>query len=665
MQQRVSDARSAEEASATSERAGTVPADPFANCGQPERLRDALRLVFDAPTAARLARRAGGAVDADGLSRVVRAARRAIWRGRLPGPARGEDDSGDSDETGNLLLRRHDVGLAPRHLALALHLGIDLDGDRLARLGLIRPGAIGRDLLAARRDVDPAIPAPCAEFADSLGRYRDRALDVQARAHLITHVAECGRCGVTLTALRTVDEKVLGALIAPTPQKGRHHSPRAVTEKRREPVRRAATLFVLACVVVAAVLLARSVFSSAPRSMGNSAEGWLILQAPDRQLSAVDVASGRRVALPEPSADAEPAHVELSPNGRLVARWLVSPEQPSSASIQIAELDGRLLGTHRWDSEDEVYSLSGWLDDANALVVASPAPVPGETQLNYLARARDRSRLLAIDALTGDERLLYTGDVEGAFPSPDGSLLALRQRYDPAWPGFTLELRPVRAGQVGDPIAVEAHDAAGSVVWSPDSRRLYASRLLQPEMRQDASPIFQSGLLPRDRQRMDVIAIDRTGNSRSLSQIPADESISLLGVSPDDHWLIFSTMLRQSNAQARWRVLRAPLDANAVTSPIDLFADPDERTVQPPVWSPDARLMLLSVSAAGHGLDATMTGDSGGSDLVTFDRSWQQSALETPAADPEAQILAWIRPDALPDRVRSAAVLPISPQSTP
>src|SRR5690606_7124912 len=98
-----------------------------------------------------------------------------------------------------------------------------------------------------------------------------------------------------------------------------------------------------------------------------------------------------------------------------------------------------------------------------------PEHIRGESEQQYVQRLETESQLVAFDALTGDERVLMIGNVAAAYPSPDGTMLAILHPIDRDWPGGTLEIRPIDGHVVGAPVAQIDHRLLADGFWLPDS----------------------------------------------------------------------------------------------------------------------------------------------------------------------------------------------------
>jgi hypothetical protein len=168
-------------------------------------LRAALRLVLapgDADEAARRLPEDGDLEDLGAVARdAVGRARMERWLARLPWAAREADE--------RLLGPASGVG-AEAAVALALGVGLRLDGRDLADVLDVRVERVGEWLVEGRRALDRGMPDPCRKTAWLVGRYEDRSLDPDERVELLTHLNRCQTCQDIVERSRVVDAAISG-----------------------------------------------------------------------------------------------------------------------------------------------------------------------------------------------------------------------------------------------------------------------------------------------------------------------------------------------------------------------------------------------------------------------------------------------------------------------
>ncbi|MBX6343300.1 MAG: hypothetical protein IRY97_12635, partial [Thermomicrobiaceae bacterium] len=275
--------------------------------------------------------------------------------------------------------------------------------------------------------------------------------------------------------------------------------------------------------------------------------GWIVTREPSG-LYAIDLASGRRQPIVErdPSnPDLAQAYLQsaLSPSATLVAVWGQNPGGP--VLLRVARLDGTRLLERAWPAgSDTIRWVTGWLGDDTVLVVETPQMRPNESQEAYAARARQETRLIALDVRDGRERVLLAGASGVPVPSPDGRLMALARDDGAPYPGATLEIRPLAQDGLGPPIATAARRSIGDVVWAPDGSRVYFVQISDDPLRPlPADWQFGPGSYPVD--RADLAALDLQGRLTPLTRVAPGQSVSLLGVSPDGRQVVYRLSSQQ------------------------------------------------------------------------------------------------------------------------
>ncbi len=172
----------------------------------PRKLRASLRLCFPAEQADALAARliADEVDPTRALAPVLRLARLRFGTDRW------------------LALIRPNRSAPPLHprpgltsgaaLALALHLGLDLDVRHWRASSTNSVGEIAVELCRARQEVDPEHLSPCPDFASQIGRYRDPVMDRPSRLELLQHLEGCARCHLALERAREIDALLISTV---------------------------------------------------------------------------------------------------------------------------------------------------------------------------------------------------------------------------------------------------------------------------------------------------------------------------------------------------------------------------------------------------------------------------------------------------------------------
>lgn len=618
-----------------------------------ERLRAALRLIFDDAQADSLAGLAGDAGDTTALRPLLGP---AMTRYTLNGWYRWLRRGTPSE--GAVRPLRPARGAPGRGaLALALYTGLGRDGETLADLFGVTPERFGLELDRARRAFEPSLAQPCDEWASPAARFDDPALDVSDRVALMKHAARCDACRSAVeggraldAALRARADDISESLPA---MPGR---PRGARCWLGSP---AVVLVVLVVVVLTLLVVGGAVrgwIAGATRSpvplvvpgaSGGGPNGWLLIGGYDNGVSALDLATGTQRTLVQPDRSMRYSLPFLSPDHQQLAVWTPS-SAPGGGTIQVFRVDGTLL--HTWDSGAQNASLyvTGWLDDRTLLAVQSPSlNTQGMTQAEGITRLQQETKLIAIDVGTGAERVLFQGDVSSAIPSPDGKLVAIVSIYDPTWLGRTLQLRPLGPDGLGAPIATIEHRlylSGGGEIWAPDSSRLYFARIADADVSGNAGGSADN-VGNRVPNEVDLVAMDRLGRLATLATGTGVGGFDVLGVSPDGGQVIYRTSSRGSPGTMQWTTWsinsdgsrRVQLASSGVTGSV--------------TWLPADRTMILTVSRTYF---LPLDPNDRGLGNVT----WTVVQTVTPNGDAQpifstpgtlgGSILAWLPPDALP-----------------
>jgi Tol biopolymer transport system component len=606
-------------------------------------LRAALRLIFAAEQADRLAASASPAVVPDDLRRVARAASTRYTAARLAAYLR----RGQAAEPLPPLAPARAMPSAGA-VMLALHLSLELDCEALADLLDTSDQRVGADLHRARQALDPQLAGACRQIAPLIGRYRDRALGEDERMELVTHARGCDACRVALARADRVDTELLAALRNLELDLGPLRPARRSTRLLRALSVAGAALLVVILLVVGLSVAGRLLVGSrepvpaviAPRE---SQAGWALLNAADGGVEALNLATSEVRAIGSRSNSME-TFVDVSPSGRLIASWERDPGSLTGSRMSVRQLDGTLLREKTW--EDDSYRFPvGWIGEEAVLLAEQPHFMDG----------RQESRLIAVDLAGGAERVLYTGTLAAyqVAVSPDGSLVAL---YVPPTGqsdgGVSLEVRPLGPDGLGEPIARYEGNVLGLAVWARDSSRLYMA--LRPEVElPDGDGAKTSGSAG---PRSDLVAVDRDGRSMVLVPASGDEIVYPLDVSPDGQTLIFARATIDESAEfgVTYELWRANLDGG---SPERIPLGEGLLYASGVAWAADGQTMLVAVMSAFY-----MPSDDSPRDGV-----WPDAGALVIVAPGEAPrvlvsrtavvpgLIAWLPEDALPSAAASTA----------
>ncbi|HEU5422442.1 MAG TPA: hypothetical protein VFU72_02785 [Nitrolancea sp.] len=603
-------------------------------------LRTVLRLCFAPQQADALAARARESESdpAKCLAPTVRLARLNALGGRWPGRS-GSQYDGDPPP-----LRPRSGLPASAALALALHLGLALDGEVLARLLGRTPAEIGQALRQARQAVEAEGAAPCPEFAAALGRQRDPSLPRSQQLALMRHLSGCERCRTALERDRALDERLLARL-----WELECEAPEAPAARARlaplllGPALRlgAILLLVLAVAVMAAGagrrLLARGgepVPLLAPEPANRSLTGWL-LEKSSGGVQATNIVTGeRRALIPEQGSSSVSAI--LSPDQRrLAVLTFAGSERDVVGDLRVYQLNGSLVREWRDIGQGGQSYLEGWLNDDLLLVGRLTT---GNTV-----------QLLALSLSSGAQSVLLGQGVRGpAALSPDGHYLALTMvsREGP----IDLELRPVVSGQLGAPLVTHRLPSSflnSGPLWTTDSRTV----LYTLAATENAGPSMES------------LALDGTW-TRRLTR-PGTGEIRLLGLASDGRGALYAERASQpggasSPSSVVWEIL---LDGG---QPVHFLAS--DSSFSQAVRAPGGTALALQVTAYSYppqlrsdgSLTTLLVGSL--SNSVIF-----MSNTVTLALGPDGkligtlldefapgELLAWLPQDALPERATPA-----------
>jgi len=612
-------------------------------------LRAALRLLLDDAAADRVAASAARSGDDRALGRLLPRLRwetARAWLRRAPAGA----------DTTRPLAPRRDLP-ARAALALALHLGLDLPVDRLAGIVQIPAEEVGRDLLRARRAVEPTIPRPCVEFAALVGRERDAALPLIERATLLAHAGGCAACRAALEGSERVDDTLLAAIeqaraaLLPLPPARRTLGPAGM----------------VAAGVILVVLLGTALVAGAGRlglasgpdgtpvplvtsPAGPALEGWLLLRTL-RGVEALDLETRQRVPVSVGDPNVLSSWI-VSHSGRYVAHWT-----PTTNALEVSDVGRRQVRIWHWPRSQQRSSPVGWLGETAILGVEYAGGGSGDDQEN---------RLIALDIATGDQRVLYQGPVTAASASPDGTRVLLVLPHEPSWPGRTVELRPIGPDGLGEPIARIDDRFAGAAIWAPDSSRVYISLISDDAVTPPGGEWTQRE--PRYVERVDLAALDRDGTVRYLTRVGANRQAEPVNVSPDGQrvlYRLFDVVAGGPRTPVSLWVTGPEGGAGRQVAEVDLSGSAA-------VWSPDGRRLLLAGERRFY-----LPGDPSAPDaepyqiptLAALEPDGTEWVVAASLTGFGGQPVRWLPPDAIPSQPAPpptpAAVVPLSPEPVP
>jgi Tol biopolymer transport system component len=620
------------------------------------RLRATLRLCFDARRADELAAHlAGGEIDpARALSSVVRLARLSYTTGRWFAPFNGRLKPGQD----SLPLRPHPALPAISALALALHLGLELDVDTLARLFHLSPTNVALALQRARQHVDGEHLSPCPEFAARVGRYRDPSDDRIARLELLQHLDVCERCKLALEHARLSDDSLLGFV-------GRAEHGLAPLPSNRPADRSLwlAPVLFWGSMTLIAVLLVGVAFAGSRRLLAGRGDpvpllaadrppapfsGWLLESSDAGAVDAVNLATGaRRQLIPgEPNSSNS---VTLSPDHQLIAFATSDPYNGGPSALRIYHLNGAPVHTLPLAAETDSSSPLGWLDARHFMVEEDPHPRAGETAEEFQARLPTEERVISIDVETGDSQVLITGAVNAVSPSPDGKYVAI-DRMTVNGPSM-LELRPLTTAGIGRPVA-SFTEPVSPAVWTPDSRGVafFAATVGSIDLLDLNGRVTSLATLPTQDQFRPNAGLPTTVTERV--------DYAVLGIAPDGRRIIYAerTDVPVAHPLVYWEL---PLSGG---SPRQLGESDEFATTQPlpspPIWSPSGAYLALTLTQPFYlpyqEQGSTLSG-VGSSSTITFDNQGKLLGAVSEGFSARSPI-AWLPEEALPYRPANEAL---------
>lgn len=597
-----------------------------------ERMRTALRLAFDGPTADDFAARIAGDNDLAGIGRVLSAVRTRLTIDRLLGHLPGRRSLLPVTPLGAASAVRPEDAV---HLIAKV--GLDLDVLAISQLLNSAPEQVAGSLFSGRRALDRPIGIACERFAEAIGEYSDPSADPDDRVALITHARVCDNCRQAIDRSQNVDAWLqtemdrLGVTAETAPL-----TPRKQSLLRREivlPVLLVATVVLLAVGALAAFdwLTNRpSVRVSALTAQTDDLSGWLIMAGPNGRVDAQDMSTGSRQVLVAAPDDASQWPL-LSPGADRIAIVRQEPSSPSEPifSVNVFDLHGNLIGSPTWSSDAGYRWPVGWLGETALLMIEGPIMASGETNDAYNARRRTETRLVAVDVHTGAVRELMHGDVGYAYASPDGTRVAIVSIDGAGSQIGSLSLYSVSEDGLG--VQIQSVDAmVGGLIWSATSDAVYATVVLGGA---DASTLDDAS----------VLAINRSGETATMfAGRSPNAGIRMASISPDGRTLVVAAGNPDSGDVAYWRV--------DVQTQLETALPGEEYDGWPStgVWSPDGSTLMMPIrrlfSLAPDQQSTTLPGGDGGAALVSFDQDWQRD-IAGGWLDSSGRLLAWVPAD--------------------
>ncbi len=464
-------------------------------------------------------------------------------------------------------------------LVLALHLGLDLNVETLARLFRSSVSETSVALQRARQEVDPSHISPCQEFVVQIGRYRDPSHDRLERLDLLHHLESCERCKLALDHSRKTDDQLL--TVINQAEEALPRTPESTSSLRS--VWLGPALFWTSLTLVGFALVMFTLIG-VPRLLAYGRTpvplraarvtppffaGWVLETSHTGDVEAVNVANGdRRLLLQgDPTLSAT---IMISPDERRLARMTLN-DGGIGRKLQVYSIEG--VQQHEWTDLDQTgqYRLEGWLNADQLLVRRLPTPLPGEGRGAYGLRAEHEATLLAFDPRTGEQQVVLQEWVDSAYPSPDGKYVAIGRLASDS--SVTLEIRPTRDSELGEPV-VTLPDASFPQsgppnLWTPDSQQVVVSRRLG------------SGT-PAAQPNFELLNLD--GQITPVHTPPDGAFDRLLGISPDGSHILYAETTGHVGTNP-WAVFQVGIDGK----PPQKLLDGGDPTMIVPVqryWMP-------------------------------------------------------------------------------
>jgi len=580
--------------SASDDRSNDAPAIDL------NRLRAALRLILDGEMADRIVTNTVSVPPERAIKRVSSSVnwewhlskiRRRLRRGSQP----------DVEPP----LGPHTGVPARGAITLALHLGLGLPIESIARATSIGAGQLGNDLYQTRLKLEPRLNPACGQFVSAIGRYRDGSLDIAARATLIQHAQHCPACRNALDRFQALDSRLLDQIEqerATLPPLSEQSAPNRV-ERLRKPLALVAA-FVLAIAVLGAggyaFATGRGHDAERPTS-GPTLSGWILTSDVGGNVVALNLASGQQRPLDARTQPGQPGYfpssTALSPNSKLIANQVASTGQTQYQELIIETTSAKQI--NRIQLTNSFMRFAGWLGNSTVLEISYPPQESGESADDYFTRAQTHALLTGVDITTGDEQVLFTGAVTEVFPSPDGTLIAIISTSVQSNSGLRrMELRRVDDGRVSETVTTVTDRVASvpmvsftgltssGLIWAPDSSRIFMATTNAPVAEAPTPDIFASPT-PAPLAPTQIVSIARDGTIHPIPE-PTDATTNVpITVSPDGNQLIVQSMMLSATAY-HYRLSKLTLSTD-VYHPLTGWS---LNALSSPVWSPDGSTLL-------------------------------------------------------------------------
>jgi hypothetical protein len=523
-------------------------------------------------------------------------------------------------------------------VALALHLGADLDQDELSDVLSLAPGKVAGILFQARMDL-LRLNNPCDQPPTTLlGFYKAETFDLAERMQLHEHLRSCPPCRHLIGRFESLDIDLAKK------SADRALGPDTSNSAGTLPSGKADWFAPLAAVTVTVALFLGlgGLLIGVDRVLGGSSSpvplvpeqeetdlhGWLVSSTVDG-IAALNLGTGEHRTLLQPQLDSsQPPVIMMSPTGDKVALWRFHEDHRITTSVDIISIDGRTLQTWRWDRTSSPGQISSWLSDDELLFIRVPGQGPDESTEDFVDRMSRENELLALNVFGGQQRTLYTGSVAAVIPSPDREymvILGTYNRFSATLPGRTLEIRPIVDGVLGDAIVTdsERHPLQNTrPIWADDSSAVFYGRLTD-----DSTGTAND--TQRDEQ-IDLAMATVDGHTQIIRENPERGRIRLLGVSPDREALLYLKS-NDSPGDVSWNLHRVWIEpgvdemlASSIAYPFFFSASA--------TWLPDGKTAIVNDSQTHyvHGQTSTRSVKAGATRFLSIgeDRPVESIATE-------------------------------------
>jgi hypothetical protein len=373
-------------------------------------------------------------------------------------------------------------------------------------------------------------------------------------ASISHHRMKCEECNDTLQTFESLDERLSQQIrdleLAPVANKS------APDWSRRALTAIVPVAVIIAIVAVAGLttaVLAGTFLSSgttplyaASPTAERGEEGWIVYGTWDGGLHAFDPVTGEReILLPEYFT----AHIQdganylVSPDGERVAIFSqndVPGLHWATRRIRVVEITGETVSEIEWHHEQEAGWPTGWLGNDEIVISSIPVYQTGESNEQFFERLETEGHLRAVNVETGEQRTVYEGAVAQVVPSPDATRLAIVRPREPSEPGTSVEIWSVENGEAVEYLGGIDHRFTwtGGLLWSPDSRALYAGHIDDFEDQRDEQSrddTFRGKITS-----VNLMAIDRDGSTEALTPSASGTGIRIAGFIDDGDTIVYT-----------------------------------------------------------------------------------------------------------------------------